>query len=72
MKELSSEGAPGSLSRLSVRLLVSAQVMISQSREFEARVRLCADSVEPAWDPLSLPLPHSYSPSLKINKLTKF
>ena len=30
----------------------------------EPRVGLCTDSVEPAWDPLSLPVPLS----LKINK----
>ena len=29
------------------------------AREFEPRVRLCASSVEPAWDSLSLPLPCS-------------
>ena len=32
--------------------------------EFEPRVGLCADSVEPAWDGLSLP----FDLSLKINK----
>ena len=42
--------------------------------EQEARVRLCAHGLEPAWDflslPLSLPLPHWHcvSVSLKINK----
>ena len=35
--------------------------------EFEPRVRLCADSAEPAWDSLSPSLPLSL-PSLKINK----
>ena len=42
--------------------------------EFEPCIRLCIDSVEPAWDSLSLP-PSLYSPpplilsvSLKINK----
>ena len=43
-------------------------------REFEPRIRLCADSAEPAWDSLtpslSAPSPHalSLSVSLKINK----
>ena len=32
--------------------------------EFEPRVGLCADSAEPAWDPLPLPLPCSLSLSL--------
>ena len=46
---------PGWLNGLSVRLLVSAQVMISQFGEFEPRVELCADGAEPAWDSLSSP-----------------
>ena len=36
--------------------------------EFEPHVGLCADSIEPAWDPLSslsLPFPSSFSLSLK-------
>ena len=39
--------------------------------EFEPRVSLCADSVEPAWDPLSAPplLTCSFFLSLKINKI---
>ena len=39
-------------------------------REFEPRVRLCADGPEPAWDPLSLPLsaPPLLPFSLKIKK----
>ena len=37
------------LSQISVRLLVSSQVMISWFREFEPRIGLCTDSaVEPA------------------------
>ena len=42
---------------------------------FKPRIRLRADSVESAWDsvssslPLSLPLPSSFSLSLKINRL---
>ena len=42
--------APGWLSWLSARFLISAQVMISGVMSS----RLCADSVEPAWDSLSL------------------
>ena len=68
-------GVPGWLSLLSVRLLVSAQVVISQFREFEPRIRLCADSAEPAWDSLSLPpplpLPCSLSSGLSQNKHLK-
>ena len=41
--------------------------------EFKPCVRLCADSVEPAWDSLSPSLcpstAHSLSLSLKVNKL---
>ena len=39
-------------------------------RGFEPHGRLCADSVEPAWDPLSpsLPLPYSSPLSLKTNQ----
>ena len=48
--------APGWLSRLSVRLSVSAQVMISQLRKFEPLLGLCADSAEPAWDSPSIPV----------------
>ena len=39
--------------------------------EFEPHIRLCADSVEPAWDSLSFPLsdpPHPLSLSLSQNK----
>ena len=74
--------APGWLSRLSVKLLISAQVMISRFvGSIETRIGLCADSTEPAWDSLSLSLslsslllPHLHtfactlSLSLKINK----
>ena len=69
--------APGWLSWLNIRLLVSAQAQVTISRlhEFEPLIRLCADRRESAWDslflPLSLPLPCSCSlPSspLKINK----
>ena len=33
--------------------------------EFEPHIGLCADRAEPAWDPLSLPLPCSWSLSQK-------
>ena len=50
--------------------------MISRFRGFEPRVRLCADSAEPAWDSLSLSLcpspAYAVSLSLKINKLFFF
>ena len=37
-------------------------------REFESRIRLCADSVEPAWDSLS-PFPSLLLPSsLSLSK----
>ena len=65
------------MAQLSVQLLVSAQVMISVSG-FEPCVGLHADSVEPAWDSLSLPPSLSVPPlimvslslslNLKINK----
>ena len=64
-------GVPGWLSRFGIRLLVSAQVVISQLIGwFKSRVGLCTDSAEPAWDSLSLPPPLSLSLSLplKINK----
>ena len=61
-------GVPGWLSRVGVRLLVSAQVMISQLRGFKPRIGLCAGSREPAWDSLSLSFsahpPHALSLSL--------
>ena len=46
-------GAPGWLSRLSIQLLVSAEVMSLRFREFEPLIGLCADSAESAWDALS-------------------
>ena len=49
------------LSRLSVRLLVSAQVMISRFHEFEPHIGLCADGAEPACDFLSPSLSASFS-----------
>ena len=66
---------PGWLSRLSLRLLVWAQVMISVC-DFEPHIGLRTGSTEPAWDSLSptlsaLPLlacTISLSLSHKINK----
>ena len=53
MRSPRTAGAPGGLSRLSIRLLTSAQVMISQGHGIEPRVRLCAKSVESAQDSVS-------------------
>ena len=64
-------GAPGWPRQSSVRLLVSAQVMILCLGGFEPLLGLCAGSMEPAWDSpslLSLPLPHSHCPFLPQNK----
>ena len=60
---------PEWLSRLSIQLSVSAQVMISWFRGFETRVRLCADSPEPAYLSPSLSTPPllMLSVSLKIS-----
>ena len=66
----------GWLSRLSVQLLVSAQVLFSPFREFKPCIGLCAGSWEPALDSLS---PSLSAPSLncpvsvshKMNKLKK-
>lgn len=54
-------GVSGWLSRLSARLLISAQVVISQFHESEFHVRLCTDPAESAWDSLSLSVPCSHS-----------
>ena len=71
---------PRALSQLSVRLLVLAQVVISQVHEIKPWIGPYAVSMEPAWDSLSLPLslllpcPLSLSLSLKnkeINLKTK-
>ena len=69
-------GAPGWLSPLSNRLLVSAQVMISRFMSFsptsgavEPRFGLCTDIVEAAGD--SLTVPHSLAPSLTLKKIKK-
>ena len=54
-------GAPGWLSRLSVKLLISAQVMIS---------RFVGSSTEPAWESLSpfLSAPPPLAVSLSLLK----
>ena len=62
------KAGPGWLSQLSVRFLVSAQVMISWHREFEPHVERLVDSGGPAWGSLSLPLPHLRCLSLSQNK----
>ena len=75
-KELSVTGVPMWLSWLSVWLLISAQVMISQLWDQAPHWALSWQH-EPAWDSLSpslLPHPYhasalSFSLSLKINKL---
>ena len=64
----------GRLSQLSVRLLISAQVMTSWFLEFKPHISICASSAEPAWDFLS-PSFSAFSllslfSSLKINKKT--
>ena len=67
-------GVPGWLSRLSIRLLISAQVTRDLTvRDTEPRIGLCADIVEPARDSFSLPLSAppllSQARALKINKI---
>ena len=56
---------------LSFWFLISAQVMISQFREFEPHVRLCADCAGPAWDSLSPSLSLSLSLNIKKRKKKK-
>ena len=57
-------GALRWLSQLSVLLLISGQVMKSQLRvQAPPQVRLCTDSMEPAWDSLPSPTP-ALRPSL--------
>ena len=65
-------GAPGWLSLLILRLLVSAQVMISQFRSSSPLSGSALTAAGSAWDSLapslSLPLPHLLSISLSQNK----
>ena len=56
-------GVPGWLSGLSVQLLIFVQVMILWFVNSSPMFQLCADSVEPAWDSLSLPLSALPNPS---------
>ena len=56
---------PEWLSQLSIPLLILAQVMMSVC-EIEPHIKLCADSVEPAWDSRSA----SALPPLSVNKQT--
>ena len=58
-------GAPGWLTRFRVGLLTSAQVRMSQVREFEPRLWL---RTQPAWDPPSLSIPHLFTLCLPQNK----
>ena len=66
-----SSGVLGWLSWLSVRLNFGSghDLMV---HEIEPHIGFCADSTEPSWDSLSLPLPclhaHKLSLALKINK----
>ena len=59
-------GAPGWLSQLSIPLLVSAEVMISQFYGLEPHVGLYAGIEEPAWDSLSLSSSPSDPPPLVL------
>ena len=68
-------GAPGWLSRLSLRLWLSHDLTVCG---FEPRIRLCADCLLRAWGLLqilclllSLPLPHSRFVSLGFSKINK-
>ena len=63
------------VAHLSVRLLVLAQVVISQFVRWSPVLGLCAESMEPAWDPHPHPPPprplscsHSHSQS-KLKKI---
>ena len=72
-KNLDFVGMPGWLSRLSVQLDFSSDHDLTV-HDLEPRVRLCADSAEPAWDAFSqslsaLPL-HALSLS-KLNDIKK-
>ena len=58
-------GAPGWLSRLSICLWLGHDLMV---HEFEPCVRLCADSVEPAWDSVSPSLCYSTTHFLSLSQ----
>ena len=63
-------GVPGGLSRLSVGLLVLAQLTV---RAFKPHVALCADGVQPAWDSLSLlSLPPLHVRTVALSKQINF
>ena len=66
---LSHPGAPN------IWLLILTQVMTSGFLGWNPYIRLCTDSMEPAWDSFSLSLcpspAYALSLSLKINKLQK-
>ena len=64
-------GTPGRLSRLSIKFLVSAQVATSRVREFEPRVGLRTDGLEPASDFLSLFFSLPFSGSFSLSKINK-
>ena len=61
-------GAPEQLNWLTIQLLTSVQVMITV-QETVSHVRLCTDSIEPAWDSFfpSLPLSLSAPPLLALS-----
>ena len=59
-----------SLKHLTLHFSSGQDLMV---RELKPRVRLCADSEEPAWDSLSLslPLPCSHVCFLSLSKMNK-
>ena len=61
-------GIPGWLSRLSVQLLVYGSDRDLVVREIESHVRLCADSLAPAWHSLSLSAPPLPTCSLSLSQ----
>ena len=63
LNRLSHPGAP------SIRLLISAQVMISVW-EFEPRIGFCTDSAKPGWNPLapSLSAPAVFTCVLSLSR----
>ena len=73
VKKWAEYGAPGWLSRLSVRLLVSARVNDLTVCEFEPHIRIHAGSVVPAWDSLfpGLSAPPLLIVSVSLSKINK-